>query len=45
MNLQADLTNNTSLAQNALQTQALRRTLSVQKASWWPTLALAGNYS
>ena len=45
MSLQADLTNNTSLAQNALQTQALRRTLSVQKASWWPTLALAGNYS
>lgn len=45
MNLQADLTNNTSLAQNALQTQALRRTLSVQKASWWPTLALAGNYN
>lgn len=45
MNLQADLTNNTSLAQNTLQSKALERTLSVQKSSWWPTLALAGNYS
>lgn len=45
MSLQADLSNNTSLAQNALQSMALERTLSVQKAAWWPTLALAGNYS
>lgn len=43
--LQPDLTNNTSLAQNALQTKALSQTLSLQKASLWPTLALAGNYS
>ncbi len=45
LNLQADLTGNTSLAMNAIETRALERTLSVQKASWWPTLALSGNYS
>jgi len=45
LDMQADLTNNTSLAMNAIETRALKRTLSVQKAAWWPTLALAGNYS
>ena len=45
LTLQPDLTYNTSLAQNALQTKALSQTLALQKASLWPTLALAGNYS
>ena len=43
--LTPDLSQNTTLAQNELQTKALSQTLSVQKASLWPTLALAGNYS
>lgn len=45
MNLQPDLTGNTSLAMNAIETRTLERSLSVEKASWWPTLSLAGNYS
>ena len=45
LGLQADLSGNTSLAMNAIETRALERTLAVQKAAWWPTLALAGNYS
>lgn len=45
LNLSTDLANNTSLAMNAIETEGLRRTLSVQKASFYPTLALSGNYS
>ena len=45
LGLQPDLSNNTSLAMNAIETRSLERTLSMQKASLWPTLSLAGNYS
>lgn len=45
MALQPDLSGNTSLAMNAIETRTLERTLSMEKASWWPTLSLAGNYS
>ncbi len=45
MNMQPDLSSNTSLAMNAIETRTLERTLSMEKASWWPTLSLAGNYS
>lgn len=45
MSITADLTNNTTLIQNAIQTRALERTLAVHKAAWYPTLALTGNYS
>lgn len=45
MNLQTDLTNNTQLAMNAIETRALEQTLSMQRASFYPTLSLSGNYS
>lgn len=45
LNLSTDLSANTSLAQNALQTRTLQHQLSMEKASFWPTLALAGNYN
>jgi len=45
MNLQPDLSGNTSLAMNTIETHSLERSLSVEKAAWWPTLALSGNYS
>jgi len=45
MNLSTDLTDNTSLAMNALETRSLQQTLSAQKASFYPTLSLSGNYS
>lgn len=45
MNMQPDLSGNTSLAMNAIETRTLERTLSMEKAAWWPTLSLAGNYS
>lgn len=37
--------NNSSLRSLDLQTQALKNTLSVQKAAWYPTLALTANYN
>lgn len=43
--LQPDLTDNTSLAQNELQTRTLEQSLKLQKAAWWPTLALGANYN
>lgn len=43
--LQPDLTNNTTLIQNAIQTRTLEQALKVQQASWWPTLSLGGSYS
>lgn len=44
LNLSTDLSSNTSLAQNALQAKALSRQLTMDKASFLPTLALQGNY-
>lgn len=37
--------NNSSLRSLELQTEALKNTLSLQKAAWYPTLALSGNYN
>lgn len=45
LGMKPDLTNNTSLAMNDIETRALEKTLGVQKAAWWPTLSLGGNYS
>lgn len=45
MNLSSDLSSNTSLIMNSIETRTLERTLSVQKASWYPTVALTGNYN
>ncbi|MGN0223717.1 MAG: TolC family protein [Muribaculaceae bacterium] len=44
LSLQADLTNNTQLIQNQIQTRQLRQTLSYQRAAWYPTLSITGNY-
>lgn len=41
--LTVDLSSNTSLAQNAINTQTLERTVALNKAAWYPTLALTGN--
>lgn len=43
--LSADLSNNTSLAMNAIETRTLEHSLAVSRASWYPTLALTGNYN
>lgn len=45
MNLQPDLSLNTSLLMNEIETAALDRTLRLQKAAWWPTLALGASYA
>lgn len=45
LNLDTDLSANTSLAMNAIETGSLRRRLSMEKASFLPTLALSGNYN
>ena len=44
LSLQADLTNNTQLIQTQIQTRQLRQTLSYQRAAWYPTLSVTGNY-
>lgn len=44
LSLQADLTNNTQLIQNQIQMRQLRQTLSYQRAAWYPTLSVTGNY-
>ncbi len=44
LNLSSDLTNNSSLILNEIDTKTLKHTLSLQKASLYPTLALTGNY-
>ena len=44
LNLQADLTNNTQLIQNQIQTRQLRQSLNYQRAAWYPTLSISGNY-
>ena len=45
LSIQPDLSQNTSLLMNDIQTLALQRTLKVQKAAWWPTLAVGANYN
>lgn len=45
LNLSSDLSNNTSLIMNDIETKSLRQTLSYQKAAWYPTLSLIGNYN
>lgn len=45
LNLQPDLSQNTSLVMNDIETLALERTLKVQKSAWWPTLGLGANYN
>ncbi len=45
METNVSLENNSSLRTLDLQTQALKNTLSVQKAAWYPTLALTANYN
>ncbi len=40
-----DISNNSSLVMNEIETRTLRQTLSVQRAAWYPTLALTGNYN
>ena len=41
----ASLENNSTLRTLDLQTEALKQALSVQKAAWYPTLALTANYN
>lgn len=43
--MNGDLSNNTQLKMNTIETRLLEQTLSVQKASWYPTVALTGNYN
>ena len=45
LNIQPDLSQNTSLLMNDIETMALEKTLKVQKSAWWPTLALGANYN
>lgn len=45
MNLDTDISANTSLALNEIQTKTLRRQLNYDKAAFLPTLALQGNYN
>lgn len=45
LSIQPDLSQNTSLLMNDIETLALERTLKLQKSAWWPTLALGANYT
>ena len=45
LNANTSLANNSSLRTLDLQTEALKQALSVQKAAWYPTLALSANYN
>jgi outer membrane protein TolC len=45
LSLSSDLTNNTSLVMNTIETRSLEQSLSVARASWYPTLALSANYN
>ncbi len=45
LSLSANLTNNTSLVMNTIETRSLEQSLSVARASWYPTLALSANYN
>lgn len=44
MELSTDLSGNTSLMMNAIETHSLQRSLAMQRAAWYPTLALTGSY-
>lgn len=45
LDISRDNSNNTELRQNQLRTETLRRTLKMQKMSWYPTLAASINYN
>ena len=45
LSLTPDLSHNTSLIMNDIDTRNLRQALKVQKSSLWPTLGLGGNYN
>jgi outer membrane protein TolC len=45
LNTNASLENNSTLRTLDLQTEALKQALDVQKAAWFPTLALTANYN
>lgn len=45
MDTNVSLANNSTLRTLDLQTEALKQALSVQKAAWYPTLALSANYN
>lgn len=45
MRLGNDYSNNSSLRLNTLHTDALRRTVKMNRMAWWPTLALSASYN
>ena len=45
MRLGSDYSNNSQLRLNTLQTEALRRTVKMNRMSWWPTLSLSASYN
>lgn len=45
LNTNASIENNSSLRTLELQAEALKQALDVQKAAWFPTLALSANYN
>ncbi|MDE6301609.1 MAG: TolC family protein [Muribaculaceae bacterium] len=45
LDLNPDLSNNTTLIMNDIDTKNLRQALKVQKSSLWPTLGFGGNYN
>lgn len=45
MRLGSDYSNNSQLRLNTLQTETLRRTVKMNRMSWWPTLSLTANYN
>ena len=45
LNIDANLSQNSSLLMNDIETAALERTLKLQKSAWWPTLAIGANYN
>lgn len=45
LSIDRDLSKNTDLVMNTLQTKTLNQSLRVAKMAWYPTLALSANYS
>lgn len=45
MRLGSDYSNNSQLRLNTLQTEALRRSVKMNRMSWWPTLSLSASYN
>lgn len=45
MRLGSDYSNNSQLRLNTLQTETLRRTVKMNRMSWWPTLSLSASYN